>query len=135
MGAQGRLTEVYEDRIVMIDTFLATVTAVTDATYDAQGHLNTKATITLKVYDGTTDGSTYVLTNGETNYTYAVGYYVLLNAYTAAGNRTTSTTVTKALGTNVGVYGEVVGKADSVEGTQTRRLVQRWQAHCQRHHL
>ena len=119
MGAQGRLTEVYEDRIVMIDTFLATVTAVKDATYDAQGHLNTKATITLKVYDGTTDGSTYVLTNGETNYTYAVGDYVLLNAYTAAGNRTTSTTVTKALGTNVGVYGEVVGKADSVEGTQT----------------
>ena len=125
MGAQGRLTEVYEDRIVMIDTFLATVTAVKDATYDAQGHLNTPATITLSVNDGSKDSSnkvvpsTYVLTNGETNYTYAVGDYVLLNAYTAAGNRTTSTTVTKALGTNVGVYGEVVGKADSVEGTQT----------------
>ena len=119
MGAQGRLTEVYEDRIVMIDTFLATVTAVKDATYDAQGHLNTEATITLKVYDGTTDGSTYVLTNGETNYTYAVGDYVLLNAYTAAGNRTTSTTVTKADVTNLGVYGEILGKADSVAGTQT----------------
>ena len=125
MGAQGRLTEVYEDRIVMIDTFLAVVTAVKDATYDAQGHLNTHATITLSVNDGSKDRSnnvvpsTYVLTNGETNYTYAVGDYVLLNAYTAAGNRTTSTTVTKADITNLGVYGEVVGKADSVEGTQT----------------
>ena len=125
MGAQGRLTEVYEDRIVMIDTFLATVTAVKDATYDAQGHLKTPATITLSVYDGSVDvdqqkvASTYVLTNGETNYTYVVGDYVLLNAYTASGTRQASGLVTKAAATNVGVYGEIVGKADSVEGTQT----------------
>ena len=124
MGAQGRLTEVYEDRIVMIDTFLATVTAVKDATYDAQGHLKTPATITLSVYDDTTgkdvvSSSTYVLTNGETNYTYVVGDYVLLNAYTASGTRQASGLVTKAAATNVGVYGEIVGKADSVEGTQT----------------
>ena len=41
LGAQGRLTEVYEDRIVMIDTFLAKVEKVTAATFDAAGHLKT----------------------------------------------------------------------------------------------
>ena len=35
LGAQGRLVEVYDDSIVMIDTFLAKVTSVADAAYDA----------------------------------------------------------------------------------------------------
>ena len=52
IGAQGRLTEVYSDRIVMIDTFLAYVDSVKDATFDAAGHLKTPATINLTVYDG-----------------------------------------------------------------------------------
>lgn len=79
LGAQGRLTEVYEDRIVMIDTFLAKVDNVTAATFDAAGHLKTPATITLAVYDSDTDVTTpaapktVVLTNGSTNYTYAKG--------------------------------------------------------------
>lgn len=54
MGAQGRLFEIYDDTIVMIDTFLAKVTYVADITYDAQGHVKTPATITLEVYDSKT---------------------------------------------------------------------------------
>ena len=89
IGAQGRLTEVYKDRIVYIDTLLAEVTYVANATFDAAGHLKTPATITLKVYDGvtkTTSTTTPTLTttvtetNGSTNYTYAKGDMVLVNA-------------------------------------------------------
>ena len=47
LGAQGRLVEVYDDTIVMIDTFLAKVQSVSDAAYDAQGHLRKEASITL----------------------------------------------------------------------------------------
>ena len=57
IGAQGRLTEVYADRIVYIDTLLASVTNVTNATFDAAGHLRTPATITLAVYDTNTTAS------------------------------------------------------------------------------
>ncbi len=60
MGAQGRLVEVYDDTIVMIDTFLAKVTYVAPAAYDAQGHLRTEATIKLDVY--ATKGSTAATT-------------------------------------------------------------------------
>ena len=120
LGAQGRLMEVYSDRIVMIDTFLAVVTKVVDASYDAAGHRIAPSSITLAVYDSTKAApSTYVMYNGEENYTYAVGDYLLLNAYTDRGDRTTSGVVTKELRTDVGVYGEIVGKADSVVGTQT----------------
>ena len=128
MGAQGRLVEVYDDSIVMIDTFLAKVTYVAAATYDAQNHLKTPATITLEVYEaGTINPTTqlktaaktaYTLTNSETNYEYAVGDYVLLNAFTAVtGNSATesgaitTTTTTKP--------GDIVGKATSIEGAQT----------------
>ena len=48
MGAQGRLVEVYDDTIVMIDTFLAKVTYVAPAAYtpstDAQKATSTPAT-------------------------------------------------------------------------------------------
>ena len=43
IGAQGRLTEVYEDCVVMIDTFLAQVTDVTETRSDANGHLAREA--------------------------------------------------------------------------------------------
>ena len=120
IGAQGRLTEVYADRIVMIDTFLARVVSVSDAAYDAAGHLKTPATITLSVYDSTVGGNTYVLTNGANNWGYVVGDMVLLNAYTATGTATdTTTTVSKKGVTNNGLYGEIVGKATSLVGAQT----------------
>ena len=128
IGAQGRLVEVYDDSIVMIDTFLAKVTYVAAATYDAQNHLKTPATITLEAYEaGTINPTTqlksakatpYTLTNSSTNYEYAVGDYVLLNAFTAvAGNTATesglinTTTATKP--------GDIVGKATSIDGAQT----------------
>ena len=120
IGAQGRLTEVYKDRIVMIDTFLAQVTNVKEAVFDAAGHLRTPATITLAVYDrGYNMGSnTVILTNGETNYTYTEGQMVLLNAYTANGTYNNSTTVLVEKD-KTAVYGEIVGAATAITGTQT----------------
>ena len=118
IGAQGRLTEVYSDRIVMVDTFLAQVTDVKAATYDKNNHLATPATITLTVYDainGRTAG--YVLTNGATNWNYTVGQMVLLNAYT---DPTNSATVSgKVDNTNTGKYGEIYGVAESLVGAQS----------------
>ena len=128
IGAQGRLVEVYDDSIVMIDTFLAKVTYVAAATYDAQNHLKTPATITLEAYEAGTINSTtqlksakatpYTLTNSSTNYEYAVGDYVLLNAFTAvAGNTATeSGLINTATATKPG---DIVGKATSIDGAQT----------------
>ena len=135
MGAQGRLFELYDDTIVMIDTFLAKVTYVAEATFDPQGHLKTPSTITLKAYQGvtsnllvkTSEAVDYTLTNGKTNYEYAVGDYVLLNAYTksvatyqtvvnTANTATTSAAIDNA---NASKYGEIVGKATSLEGAQS----------------
>ena len=122
LGAQGRLTEVYEDRIVMIDTFLAKVEKVTNATFDAAGHLKTPSQIDLTVYDGATNNATVVnaavvLKNGSTNYTYVKGDYVLVNAYTTGAAVTGSGCVIPTATT--GAYAEIAGKAESFEGAQT----------------
>lgn len=118
MGAQGRLVEVYDDTIVMIDTFLAKVTYVAPAAYDAQGHLRTEATIKLDVYatKGSTAATPLTLTNGEDAYPYAVGDYVLLNAFTNAAN---SATESGSIKTGADKYGEVVSKATSIDGAQS----------------
>ena len=117
LGAQGRLTEVYEDRIVMIDTFLAKVEKVTNATFDAAGHLKTPSQIDLTVYDGATNNATVVLKNGSTNYTYVKGDYVLVNAYTTNQGVATSGQVIPT--TQATAYAEIDGKAESFEGAQT----------------
>ena len=117
LGAQGRLTEVYEDRIVMIDTFLAKVEKVTNATFDAAGHLKTPSQIDLTVYDGSASNATVVLKNGSTNYTYVKGDYVLVNAYTTGATVTGSGAV--ILTTQATAYAEIAGKAESFEGAQT----------------
>ena len=64
VGAQGELLEYYavEDgyRLVVIDTYLAKVTKVTDAKLDAQGHVKSEAKLELDVYghaDITLEGS------------------------------------------------------------------------------
>ena len=122
MGAQGRLFEVYDDTIVMIDTFLAKVTYVAPAAYDAQGHLRTEATIKLDVYDKANNSDALTLTNGEDAYPYAVGDYVLVNAYTAAVNSATESgvVINDATSTKASPkYGEVVAKATSVDGAQS----------------
>lgn len=120
IGAQGRLTEVYEDRIVMVDTFLAQVNTVVEPAFDAAGHLKTTAKITLNVYDtATAVGTPYTqlsLDNGGTSFGYAKGDFVLVNAYTTGGTYKTTGTVAVAPNT---VYGEIVGKAESFEGAQT----------------
>ena len=117
LGAQGRLTEVYEDRIVMIDTFLAKVEKVTNATFDAAGHLKTPSQIDLTVYDGSASNATVVLKNGSTNYTYVKGDYVLVNAYTTNQGVATSGQVIPT--TQATAYAEIAGKAESFEGAQT----------------
>jgi len=99
----------------MIDTFLAKVTYVAPAAYDAQGHLRKEASITLLVYDGTSNKE-LTLTNGEDAYPYAVGDYVLLNAFTNAVNSATESGLIK---TGADKYGEIVSKATSVDGAQS----------------
>ncbi|MFR8218031.1 MAG: S-layer homology domain-containing protein [Oscillibacter sp.] len=118
MGAQGRLFEVYDDTIVMIDTFLAKVTYVADITYDAQGHVKTPATITLEVYDSKTAPKTTALTlkDYDNNYGYAKDEYVLINAYTDATN---TVTVSGKVYNNNKQYAEIVSKATSVDGAQS----------------
>ena len=53
-GGQGRLTEVYEDRIVYIDTYLAKVTKVVTEKRDAKDHVTRKAATTLSVWNNGT---------------------------------------------------------------------------------
>ncbi len=102
----------------MIDTFLAKVTYVAPAAYDAQGHLRTEATIKLDVYatKNSTAATPLTLTNGEDAYPYAVGDYVLLNAYTNAFNSATESGLIK---TGADKYGEIVSKATSIDGAQS----------------
>ena len=102
----------------MIDTFLAKVTYVAPAAYDAQGHLRTEAPIKLDVYatKGSTAATPLTLTNGEDAYPYAVGDYVLLNAFTNAAN---SATESGSIKTGADKYGEVVSKATSIDGAQS----------------
>jgi len=79
LGGQGRATILYADRIVYIDTMLAQVTAVYNATYDAAKHQITPATITLKVWDAD-NAFTVITLSRKANYPYTVGQYVLVSA-------------------------------------------------------
>ena len=117
IGAQGRLTEVYKDRIVYIDTLLAEVAYVANATFDAAGHLKTPATITLNVYDADKSSAPYyeyttvTETNGSTNYEYAKGDMILVYAVQTAASKVDTTAAKQ--------YVELNGKADSVVGAQS----------------
>ena len=137
IGAEGTVTEVYEDVIVTIDTFLAKVVDVDDATYDRNDHLDDPSKITLVVYTDDTadedDGEYVYQTNGGTDYTYDVGDMVLINAYTdnrvnANGSVTVgSIGVTGATGTTLNAATEadylfIRGAAPAVSGTQTELL-------------
>ena len=120
IGAQGRLTEVYKDRIVYIDTLLAEVTYVANATFDAAGHLKTPATITMKVYDKGAvranpavayEYTTVTETNSSTNYEYAKGDMILVYAVQNANAKVENTAAKQ--------YVELNGKATSVVGAQS----------------
>ena len=126
IGAQGRLTEVYKDEIVYIDTFLANVTAVKDATFDANGHLKTSSSLTLNVWTKDTTNNEpsqkdITLYGGSENYTYEKGDYLLVNAVLNGAD------TIKMVNQNddTAPYGrtayhlDILGEADSFVGGQT----------------
>ena len=125
LGAQGRLTEVYADRIVMIDTYLAKVENVSPATFDKAGHLAKYAVMELSVYDKT-NASTTIFESDSVDFTYAKGDYVLLNAYTksysSAEIKVENDTI-NGLTKQVASYSELIGKAEAVTGAQTSILI------------
>ena len=70
VGAQGELLEYYEVkdgyRLVVIDTYLAKVTKVTDAKLDKQGHVRSEAELELNVYGhANRDNITLLGSDGE----------------------------------------------------------------------
>ena len=119
VGKQGQLIEVYSDDIVVIDTFLAKVDKVADATYDKAGHLATPSALYLTVYDRD-GGIKLVENNGKDNYTYKAGQYLLVNAVTWNHGETVD------LKAAAGIDGyakakvlKITGEAASVAGPQT----------------
>ena len=64
IGGQGVLTEVFEDRIVFINTYLAKDTKVVTEKRDAKDHVTRKAATTLNVWMG--DGATQFSAAGTT---------------------------------------------------------------------
>ena len=141
MGGQGTVMEVYSvvdynaagsgvDNhdgyiVVYIDTYLAEVVKVDDATFDSAGHLRTPATLYLKVYDGRTPNSYVVEYNGDVNYTYSVGDMLLVNAVAKTDAHTTSLLSTSPVATFNGNsyytadHMEILDVASGIVGTQT----------------
>ena len=128
IGEQGRLTEVYEDCVVMIDTFLAQVTDVVGSETDGNGHLDRQALLKLEVYNAYRNQSETVYLTQDTDYTYAVGDMLLVNAYTdSADTFGIATTRDKVEGYvksyDVANHLEVVQAAESFVGAQTEDWV------------
>lgn len=74
---------------------------------------------TFLVYDGTSNKE-LTLTNGEDNYSYVKGDYVLLNAYALPTNDSKVSGAVAYTGTEgTDYYGEIVAKAESFTGAQT----------------
>ncbi len=123
IGAQGRQIEVFykyndagDTRIVMIDTFLAYVEDTADARYDKNGHQTAPYTMTLSVWDMENDPNKLVLKDTDAAFTYEEGDYILINAYTKDNNANESGLVI----TGKDQYAEVIGKAESFVGAQTK---------------
>ena len=130
IGGQGRQTNVYSytskqtgvamTRIVMVDTFLAEVTQVIPATYDNAGHVKTPAALYLNVYDKANSQFTSIVEYSNTNYTYAKGDMLLVNAQTTGANGVNATgTVVKAVNSLSAAQIDILGAAESITGTQT----------------
>ena len=121
IGAQGRQTEVYSDRIVMIDTMLAQVTNVTNYKADTAGHVYTPAKLTLEIFDRNTQsltgGTEVVLESYTSNYSYTKGEMLLVNTYTDATNSVTGHG--NAINNADTQHVEIVGSPTSVVGSQT----------------
>ena len=91
LGAQGRLMKFYDadasgkldgevDRVVYIDTYLAQVESVKNATFDAAEHLKTSSALTLNVYTSEGEFEQVTLYGGKDNYSYTKGQMLLVNA-------------------------------------------------------
>ena len=124
VGAQGRQIEVFykyndagDTRIVMIDTFLAYVDGTAEAKFDKNGHMTTPYTMTLYVYDEENVGRKVVLEDKDEAFTYEEGDYVLVNAYT---DKVNSADESGKVLNNKDQYVEVIGKAESFVGAQTK---------------
>ena len=124
VGAQGRQLEVFykyndagDTRVVMIDTFLAYVDGTAEAKFDKNGHMTTPYTMTLYVYDEENVGRKVVLEDKDEAFTYEEGDYVLVNAYT---DKVNSANESGKVLTNKDQYVEVIGKAESFVGAQTK---------------
>ena len=124
VGAQGRQIEVFykyndagDTRVVMIDTFLAYVDGTAEAKFDKNGHMTTPYTMTLYVYDQENEGRKVVLEDKDEAFTYEEGDYVLVNAYT---DKVNSTDESGKVLNNKDQYVEVIGKAESFVGAQTK---------------
>ena len=125
IGAQGQLVEVYDytdvngddqTLIVAIDTFLAQVTGVSEVKYDANNHVAKDASLTLTVYDGK---DTKVTLTSDTNYTYAVGDMLLVNAYADSNGKVINTGKAEEVG-EAAQHVEIVSAAESFVGAQTK---------------
>ena len=124
VGAQGRQIEVFykyndagDSRIVMIDTFLARVEETADAKYDKNGHQTSPYTITLTVFDKDNDGTELVLEDTDAAFDYEEDDFVLVNSYTKDNTATVSGDIVTA---KADKYAEIVSKAETMTGAQTR---------------
>ena len=103
VGGQGRVTEFYygitspwfvdndDDYAVMIDTMLAQITGKRDVKLDKNDHVIVPAQLDVVIYDGDKktpnepNSSTRIISkpsNSKDNWEYAVGDFILINAYT-----------------------------------------------------
>lgn len=111
VGGQGRVTEFYygisspwfadsnDDYAVMIDTMLAQITGKRDVKLDKNNHVIVPAQLDVVIYDGdkktpnTPNSSTRIISkpgNSKDNWEYAVGDFILINAYTNQDDNTTN---------------------------------------------
>ena len=114
VGAQGQQLEYYKVdggyRLVVIDTYLAKVDTVKAEKTDAKGHVTSDAYMALTVYTTSAGKTMYV--KGDD---YAKDDYVLVNV-----NEESANNVSIVGFTNKQALVEIVGKADSIEGAQTK---------------
>ena len=122
LGAQGEQIEFYEVkdgyRLVVIDTYLAQVSSVVEGKTDSKNHVTRDAHLVLDVYKSAKNtAATYYVKGND----FAEDEWILVNV-----NESTSTDVqVKMTRTTNGTAKyeylvEVVGKADSFEGAQSK---------------
>ena len=129
LGDQGQIMELYDanddgkvDRIVYIDTYLAYVDEVKDATFDKAGHLDKSSELVLWVYDGEDAPKDYeevTLYGGKTDYDYTEGQYLLVQAVDETQKGSDETPIAKDTKTNEPDTLKIVDVAESIVGTQT----------------